>query len=113
MLMLKFFRSEALRYSGVWVVGLSERVEEKLNLFLVVFLVDVAEHPVVAAFDQLRSGLDRVFGQFFLRSSFSIRSFQSSSASASSFGQGAFWRLSRTVSFVLKSIGCLISSLIF
>ena len=51
----------------VRIVGLSERIEEEFNLLFVVFLMDVAQHAVVTPLDQLRSGLDRVFGQFLLQ----------------------------------------------
>ena len=98
----------------VRIVGLGERVEEELHLLVVIFLVDVAQHAIVAALDQLRArARSDVRSVSPASSSFAIRSRQSSSASASSFGQGAFWRLKSTVSSDLKSIGCLTSSLIF
>ena len=46
---------------GVRVVGLGERVEEELDLFVSVFLVDVAGEAIVTPRHQLRAGLDRVF----------------------------------------------------
>ena len=49
------------------IVGLGERIEEKLHLLFPVFLVNVARETIVAARDQLRTGLDRVFAQFFLK----------------------------------------------
>ena len=51
----------------VRIVGLGERVEEELDLLFIIFLVDVAQHAVVAALDQLGPGLDRMLGQFLLQ----------------------------------------------
>ena len=75
--------------------------------------MDVARETIVTARDQLRARLDRMFAQFFLEQLVRNPSApQIRSASASSFGQGAFWRLKSIVRSVLKSIGCLSSSLI-
>ena len=46
----------------VRIVGLGEGIEEEFDLLFVVFLVNVAQHAVVAALDQFWSGLNRVFG---------------------------------------------------
>ena len=51
---------------GVRVVGLGERVEEKLHLLVLVLFVNVASEAIVTARDQLRPGLDRMFAQVFL-----------------------------------------------
>ena len=51
----------------VRIVGLRQRVEVKFDLLFVIFLVDVAQHAVVAALDQFRPGLDRMIGQLLLQ----------------------------------------------
>ncbi len=51
----------------VRIVGLGEGVEEQLHLLFGVLLVDVAQHPVVAALDQFRTRLDRVIAQLLLQ----------------------------------------------
>ena len=60
---LQIGRAQVFR---VRIVGLGQRVEEQFDLLVGILLVDVAQHPVVAALDQFRSGLDRMIGQFFL-----------------------------------------------
>src|SRR4030095_6171231 len=42
---------------GVRIVGLSERIEKKLHLLVLVLLVDVASEAVITAPNQLRRGL--------------------------------------------------------
>ena len=74
------------------IVSLGERVEKELYLLVVILLVDIAGQPIVAALDQFRSRLDWVLAQIFLEQLVPIRPRQRSSASASSFGQGAFCR---------------------
>ena len=43
------------------VVRLGKRIEKELHLLVLVLLVDVTRKAIVAAANQLRSGLDRVF----------------------------------------------------
>ena len=51
---------------GVRVVSLRKRIEKQLYLFFLVLFVDVAGETIVAARDELRARLDRVFAQVFL-----------------------------------------------
>ena len=48
------------------VVGLGECVEKKLHLLVLILLVDVTAETIVAARDQLWSGLDGMLAQVFL-----------------------------------------------
>ena len=52
---------------GMRVVSLGERVEEELYLLFLVLFVDTASEAIVTARDQLRSGLDWMFAQMFLK----------------------------------------------
>ena len=52
---------------GMRVVGLGERIEKKLHLLVLVFLMHVAREAIVAPRHQLRPGLDRMFAQMFLQ----------------------------------------------
>jgi hypothetical protein len=51
---------------GVRIVRLSESIEKKLHLLVLVLLVDVAREAIITAPDQLWRGLDRMFAQLFL-----------------------------------------------
>ena len=86
------------------IVGLRERVEEQLHLLFAIFFVNIARETIVTPRDQLRPRLDRVLAQFFLKQ-LALQSVpaRSASASASSFGHGAFCRLSSIVPSLLKS----------
>ena len=48
------------------VVGLGERIEKELHLLVLILLVDGAAETIVAARDQLRSGLNGMLAQMFL-----------------------------------------------
>ena len=57
----KVFHVGLAQVLGMWVVRLGKRIEKELHLLVLILLVDVTRKAIVAAANQLRSGLDRVF----------------------------------------------------